>query len=187
MRDGIPHLIISDLKMPSMSGFELLGIVRKRFPSIAAIAMSGEFTPRSAPVDLLADRYLQKGESQPIEILETVRELLSASPLRSQPAKTEFAPVWVPRSRTNYLVLTCPECLRSFSVPSRREFGRCPDEECPHCGSTIQYCIDETLTSKASSDAPSSIAELGRKQVDSSKRTIEEARHAMARQRKQIS
>ena len=187
MRDGLPHLIISDLKMPSMSGFELLGIVRKRFPSIAVIALSGQFTPSSAPVDLLADRYLQKGESQPIEILETVRELLSASPLRTQPPKAEFAPVWVPRSRTNYLVLTCPECLRSFSVPTRREVGRCPDELCPHCGSTIQYCVDETLIRETPPDALSSIADRGLKHLESAQRTIEEARQAIARQRKRVS
>ncbi|HEX5433999.1 MAG TPA: response regulator, partial [Candidatus Angelobacter sp.] len=93
MRGALPHLIISDLKMPNMSGFELLGVVRKRFPSIAVIAMSGEFRPASLPTDLLMDRYLEKGQTPPMEIIETVRELLASSPMRSQPAKAEQAAV----------------------------------------------------------------------------------------------
>src|SRR5512146_1149208 len=37
LRGGMPDVLISDLKMPNMSGFELLAIVRKRFPAIAVI------------------------------------------------------------------------------------------------------------------------------------------------------
>jgi YesN/AraC family two-component response regulator len=43
MRDGTPDLLVSDLRMPNMSGFELFSIVRQRFPAIAVIAYSGEF------------------------------------------------------------------------------------------------------------------------------------------------
>ena len=40
----IPDIILSDLNMPGMSGFELLSVVRRRFPAIPMIAMSGAFS-----------------------------------------------------------------------------------------------------------------------------------------------
>lgn len=171
MRGALPDLILSDLKMPNMSGFELLGIIRKRFPSIAVVAMSAEFRPATSDPELLVDRYIAKGETPPLEIVEIIRELLASSPLRSQPAKSELAAVWVPQSKTRYLVLTCPECLRSFSVRALTgQTGRFPDERCPHCEATVQYCVDITITEEPSGTSP--VAEM-RKQVQSSERMIE--------------
>lgn len=172
MRGGVPDLLITDLKMPNMSGFELLGVVRKRFPSVAVMALSAEFRPTSLPVDILVDRYLQKGEAPPLEIVEVVRELLEASPLRSQPARPELAPVWIPRSQTGYLVLTCTECLRSFSVPQRKlEEGQRYDESCAHCGMKVQYCLDATSAAEPPAAGTARLDEM-RKQAESSRRTI---------------
>ena len=38
-----PDVIISDLNMPQMSGFEFLSVVRRRFPEIPVIAVSGAY------------------------------------------------------------------------------------------------------------------------------------------------
>lgn len=34
LRKAEPNVIVSDLRMPNMSGFELLSVVRRRFPHI---------------------------------------------------------------------------------------------------------------------------------------------------------
>ena len=43
MRHEAPDILLSDLNMPGMSGFELLSVVRRRFPAVLVIAMSGAF------------------------------------------------------------------------------------------------------------------------------------------------
>ena len=43
IRNEVPEILLSDLNMPGMSGFELLSEVRRQFPAIQTIAMSGAF------------------------------------------------------------------------------------------------------------------------------------------------
>ena len=47
LRQSLPDMIISDLSMPNMSGFEFLSVVRRRFPHIPVIAISGNLKSRS--------------------------------------------------------------------------------------------------------------------------------------------
>ena len=145
MREGAPDLLVSDLKMPNMSGFELLSVVRRRFPAVAVIACSGEFVPAANP-SLLCDKLIVKGRNSNFELLDAIGDLLSQSPLRTQPGKIVAAPVWIPRSINGYFVLTCLDCLRSFSVLTRDGvIGEDAVAKCFHCGVDVRYHIDDSV------------------------------------------
>src|SRR5579859_3201637 len=68
----IPDVIISDLNMRKMSGFEFLSVVRRRFPKISVIASSGAYGSRAVPTGVLADAFYAKGEDHPDTLLNSV-------------------------------------------------------------------------------------------------------------------
>lgn len=168
LRGSQPEILISDLKLPNMSGFELLAVVRKRFPAMGVIAMSGEFSAAGMPEGILADRFVMKGENCPFELVETVRELMSVSPVRAQPSKSEIAPAWLPRSQRGYVIVTCPGCLRSFSVlQSPTQPGLVLKDTCIHCGIDVAYCVDATTVRdpRSSSDSSAALVAASKKRI----------------------
>ncbi len=143
LRRALPDLVISDLKMAGMNGFELLSIIRRRFPQIPVIAISGEYNGLT-PAGLLADAFFSKASYAPEELFSKIAELLKASPIRPNTAKPEFAPVWVPKNAEGYFVLTCPECLRSFSVPEDKVDEELRSVSCVFCNTTVRYFADKS-------------------------------------------
>jgi DNA-binding NtrC family response regulator len=61
IRHEVPDILISDLFMPGMSGFDLLFLVRQRFPAMLTIAMSGAFQGSQVPSGVAAHAFFQKG------------------------------------------------------------------------------------------------------------------------------
>src|SRR5208282_3705938 len=141
MHGALPDLILTDLKMPNMSGFEFLSVVRRRFPQIPAIAISGEFQPAVESSGVLADAFFAK----PFrfgELLAKVAELLQDAPPR--PAiKRDRAPVWVPRNG-EYYVITCTDCLRSFSIPAENDLRALREMrtlDCIFCNAVVRFIV----------------------------------------------
>lgn len=145
LRQTLPDIIISDLRMPNMSGFEFLSVVRRRFPHIPIIAISGEYVTSGIPSGLLADVFLQKGGHTPFQLFETIRNLIADSPIRPHLAKPDKAPLWIPRRNADYVVATCPECLRSFPVDDASIGGEVRHTECPSCETTVEYLVDSAV------------------------------------------
>jgi DNA-binding response OmpR family regulator len=143
MHGALPDLIVSDLKMPNMSGFEFLSIARRRFPQIPTIAVSGEFHPPVDPLGVLADAFLAK-PFRPGELVAKIADLLRDGPPRAG-IKMDRAPVWVPRNG-EYYVITCTDCLRSFSVPAQksvRVLRELRTLECIFCNAQVQFIVEE--------------------------------------------
>ena len=145
LRQTLPDIIISDLRMPNMSGFEFLSVVRRRFPHIPIIAISGEYVTADMPTGLLADAFLQKGGYTPQQLFDTIRGLIADSPIRPHLAKCDKAPLWIPRRNADYVVATCPECLRSFPVDDASIGSEVRRAECPSCETKVEYLVDSAV------------------------------------------
>jgi DNA-binding NtrC family response regulator len=90
-----PEVLLSDLYMPGISGFELLAEVRRRFPAIRTIAMSGSFRGDEAPSGVAADGFYHKGSS--VAALLRMMETLPLAP-RCEPLPRRPAPAVLPPS-----------------------------------------------------------------------------------------
>ena len=77
IRREAPDILVADLYMPGMSGFELLSEVRHQFPAIKVIAMSGAFSGEEMPSGVVADAFYQKGSGivTLLRIMETLPKL----------------------------------------------------------------------------------------------------------------
>lgn len=137
LRGAHPDLLVTELNLPHMSGFELLSVVGKRFPMISVIATSDEYTAITVPHEVICDVFVPKGAKFFAELIEEARVLIRESPIRGSQPKASVAPVWIPRSATGYIVLTCPECLRSFSA-SEPKSARA-HEVCVFCGTDVPF------------------------------------------------
>jgi CheY-like chemotaxis protein len=74
LRAEIPDILLSDLHMPRMSGFELLPVVRQQFPRTRVVAMSSAFLGDDVPAGIVADAFYAKASDVValLQIIETM-------------------------------------------------------------------------------------------------------------------
>jgi CheY-like chemotaxis protein len=145
LRVEVPDIILSDLNMPGMSGFEFLSVVRRRFPSIKVIAMSSAFAVGDVPLGVAADAFYQKGSN-----LGSLLQIMKGMTIPEQPQSLKHssapAPIWVEwngqaASGGACLMLTCPECLRAFRQFSGETSSPVHETNCIFCNSGFDYAI----------------------------------------------
>jgi CheY-like chemotaxis protein len=152
LKRSLPDIIVSDLRMPNMSGFEFLSVVRRRFPSIPVIVISGEYNGSSVPESVLADAFFPKGRYTPTQLFETISDLLQDLPTRPRVGKANKVAVWV-KNNKGTIAVTCTECLRTFPVVDA--LSGVNEVECDFCGSMIRF---EIIEEPCSSDAARPLA-----------------------------
>lgn len=154
LRRTLPSVVIAELNMPQMSGFEFLSVVRRRFPQISVIAMSGAYGfEDGVPGGVIADAFYAKGgPGHPGSLLSTVADLIQTSESQAAAHQRESPPAWIPRNGKDshgvpYIVVTCTDCLRSFPLSVVEEGLQTVQETpCQFCSNTVRYVIDFSLS-----------------------------------------
>ena len=170
MRADMPDIILSDLYMLGMSGFELLSVVRRRFPEVTVIAMSSAFSGGEIPTGVAADAFYQKATGIP-PLLSLLEEAVTIEDLTQR--FRGAAPIWIathpPKSGVDArVVIACPECLRTSSCVPGNASTIVRDTTCAYCRTPIHYAMVQTTD-------PGPPKELWRQPIQQIQQTVAES------------
>jgi CheY-like chemotaxis protein len=148
IRSEVPDVLLSDLNMPGMSGFELLSVVRRKVPGIYVIASSGAFSGTAVPQGIAADAFYPKatGLGGLFQLLKTAAPYGQKPRIGSQAA----TPIWISPLERNaeagaQVLLTCPECLRAFSLSVGAADFVIHQTPCVYCDTAIHYATVQPM------------------------------------------
>lgn len=143
LKNTRPHVMISDLRMPDMDGYELLRLVRRFFPAMGTIVVSA-LEGIEAPGSDVADAVFTKGDYSVPDLLECVSDLAGRYPLRQPSVKTAVSPSWIPQDDGRNFWAACNECLTCFSLPlSQLGYSGMHRAYCPSCGQKIRFVMQQ--------------------------------------------
>lgn len=140
-----PHVMISDIRMPHMNGYELLRFARRFFPAMGAIVVSA-LDETEAPGGDLADAVFTKGNYSVADLLECVADLASRYPLREPIVKGPVSQSWISTNDPRTFWTACNECMACFSLPlSQMSYSGMHKGYCPSCGQIIRFVMQQTV------------------------------------------
>lgn len=153
MREALPDVLVSDLNMPGMSGFELLSVVRRRLPTMFVVATSGAYDGYAVPEGIAADAFHPKATriQRLVELVETVERSSVWTATRSSAS----APIWIPVSSDTVsgedcAMISCPQCLRAMPQMVGKAKRGVYVTHCAGCRITVQYAIVQRLDPRTS-------------------------------------
>ena len=79
LRHTLPRVIISELQIPRMSGFEFIAVVRRHFPTIPIIAFTASKV-KEFPAEGKPDFLLQKNVHPLSDLVQVVNDLARKTP-----------------------------------------------------------------------------------------------------------
>jgi CheY-like chemotaxis protein len=158
IRQSFPDVLLSDLNMPGMSGFELLAVVRRLYPAIHVIASSGAYSGTGVPRGIAADGFHEKATG-----LAHLFDLMSAGREPDQTAihaGRSMTPLWVGLEQrypfeSDHVLINCPQCLRAFRQAIDEIHPHLRETTCRHCGGTVSYAIALAIKPNTLSARPS--------------------------------
>ena len=140
-----------------MSGFELLSVVRRRFPVVRVIAMSSAFSGGNIPAGVAADSFYQKATSVAalLKILEGPGRIEDARTITENSTST---PIWIAThpldpEGTGLVMLPCHECLRIFPHTPVQDHTLVREARCIYCKTPIHFAMVETVDPGPPKDA----------------------------------
>lgn len=148
LREQRPDILVSDLNMPHMSGFELLSVVRRRMPDIYVVAISGAFSGREVPTGIAADAFHEK--STGVQNLLGLVKVASSSAALPRAGSSASVPIWICPERIGstaeaQVLLTCPDCLRAFSLTVGPADFVIHQASCIYCNTQIHYATEQPM------------------------------------------
>jgi len=144
LRDTLPKVIISDLQMPRMSGFEFIGVVRRRYPTIPVIALSGSM-PNAFPEEIKPDRWVEKSIRLFPDLVQAVDELVRETPEPVYLPQVIRIPVRPRPAFAGYFILACTDCLRTFRATSTPENKAAEQTAvCGHCQARVPFVVESS-------------------------------------------
>lgn len=161
IRSTAPDILLSDLNMPGMSGFELLSVVRRLYPQIHVIATSGAYSGNTVPKGIAADGFHEKASG-----MASLFELLDTAALLGHPSFFSHrtpTPLWIDLDsrmpfESNHVLLNCPACLRPFRHAIQEINAEIRETNCLFCGGKVDYAIALAIKPPAAATEPRAAA-----------------------------